>query len=136
MSMLWYGHKYGFVPDAEFHLLWHKCGHRYMSPRTSGRWNGRASTRLLDVFADELEKSGRDEECRVAHRKFLWQTSDAFSRLAFCVPQRLVARRRVVEGGESIPGTLDYMMTRWMMRDDVRHALHVESSPRNRGRTN
>ena len=34
MSMLWYGHKYGFVPDAEFHLLWHKCGDRYMSPRT------------------------------------------------------------------------------------------------------
>ena len=132
MSMLWYGHKYGFVPDAEFHLLWHKCGHRYMSPRTSGRWNGRASTRLLDVFADELEKSGRDEECRVAHRKFLWQTSDAFSqdwRFAFLNDLSLFGPAAVVEGGESIPGTLDYMMTRWMMRDDVRHALHVESSP-------
>jgi len=133
MSMLWYGHKYGFVPDAEFHLLWHKCGHRYVSPRASGRWSGRASTRLVDIFADELKKSGRDDdECRVAHRKFLWQTSDAFSqdwRFAFLNDLTLFGPAAVVEGGESIPGTLDYMMTRWMMRDDVRRALHVESSP-------
>ena len=27
------------------------------------------------------------------------------------------------------PGTLDYQMSQWMMRSDVRAALHVESSP-------
>ena len=28
-----------------------------------------------------------------------------------------------------VPGTLDYQMSQWMMRSDVRAALHVESSP-------
>ena len=30
---------------------------------------------------------------------------------------------------DDIPGTLDYQMSQWMMRSDVRAALHVESSP-------
>ena len=25
MDMLWYGHKYGFVPDQEYDLLWNTC---------------------------------------------------------------------------------------------------------------
>ena len=29
MDMLWYGHKYGFVPEADFDLLWNKCGRRH-----------------------------------------------------------------------------------------------------------
>ena len=36
MDMLWYGHKYGFVPDADYDLLWNKCGGRYASARASG----------------------------------------------------------------------------------------------------
>ena len=35
MDMLWYGHKYGFVPDADYDLLWNKCKGRYAHPRAA-----------------------------------------------------------------------------------------------------
>lgn len=132
MSMLWYGHKYGFVPEKEFSLLWHHCGHRYMSPFTRGEWTKTraSSTNLLKIFADEAK--GSSTECLLAHRKFLWQTSNGFSqdwRFSWLNDLTLFGPAAMAEGGEFVPGTLDYMMTQWMMRDDVRKALHVESSP-------
>ena len=33
MDMLWYGHKYGFVPDEDFDTLWNRCSVRYGHPR-------------------------------------------------------------------------------------------------------
>ena len=135
MSMLWYGHKYGFIPDKEFDLLWHQCEHRYASPLMRGEWSGaakRKSTSLLEIFADEVSKGKGSPECLVAHRKFLWQTSNGFSqdwRYAWLNDLTLFGPAAMAEGGEFVPGTLDYMMTQWMMRDDVRKALNVEKSP-------
>lgn len=132
MSMLWYGHKYGFVPENEYKLLWHHCGHRYMSPLTRREWTKTqaSSTNLLKIFADEAK--GSSKECLLAHRKFLWQTSNGFAqdwRFSWLNDLTLFGPAAMAEGGEFVPGTLDYMMTQWMMRDDVRKALHVESSP-------
>ena len=43
MDMLWYGHKYGFVPDDDFDLLWNTCNTRVRPVlRTAGRWTGQA----------------------------------------------------------------------------------------------
>lgn len=132
MDMLWYGHKYGFVTEQEFHTLWHKCKHRYTSPMSRGTWTKRtAKTSLLEVFGHVVDK-GTSEDCLVAHRKFLWQTSNGFSqdwRFAWLNDLTLFGPAALAEGGEEVPGTLDYMMTQWMRRDDVRKALHVETSP-------
>ena len=49
MDMLWYGHKYGFVPDKDFKLLWNECKLRYPMTRvTSGRW-GKKFAKLIEA---------------------------------------------------------------------------------------
>ena len=42
MDMLWYGHKHGFVPEADFDLLWNTCKVRYAHPMTRGKWTAEA----------------------------------------------------------------------------------------------
>eukprot|EP01043_Picozoa_sp_COSAG02_P058248 COSAG02_NODE_7218_length_3113_cov_1.506967_3_plen_99_part_00 len=37
MDMLWYSHKHGFVPDADYELLSKHCGARYPSPLSRGQ---------------------------------------------------------------------------------------------------
>ena len=41
MDMLWYGHKYGFVPEAEFDFLWNNCTTRSPSAHTLGKFGAK-----------------------------------------------------------------------------------------------
>ena len=143
MDMLWYGHKYGFVPDEDFDTLWNRCSVRYGHPRlttgtrakTRDGWKGDAarprvktpdgsgSFRALDAAIDP-------PECVAAHRRFLLATSDGFSqtwRNAWMNDLTLYGPSAVVR--DDVPGTLDFDMASWMRRADVRAALHVEESP-------
>lgn len=163
MDMLWYGHKYGFVPEADFDLLWNKCKLRYAHPLTRGQWTRDSAVRggwresvvgkvlIDDEAAAEVQgeedggeskakakwrqhrplDSKRDpHRCIAAHRRFLMASSDAFSqdwKLAWLNDLTLYGPSAAVRN--DMPGTLDFMMSQWMMREDVRQALHVEASP-------
>lgn len=50
MDMLWYSHKHGFVPDADYQLLSEHCGARYPSPLSRGRHT--ASSIVASGFRD------------------------------------------------------------------------------------
>ena len=50
MDMLWYSHKHGFVPDADYQLLSKDCGARYPSPLSRGRHT--ASSIVASGFRD------------------------------------------------------------------------------------
>ena len=174
MDMLWYGHKYGFVPEEDFDLMWNTCKMRYAAPLARGTWSGReageanenqvvssrstrARTRwgrgepvaevlLPDPDPDDdseedvarprrrrrrpLDKKRDDPRCVAAHRRFLLASSDAFSQdweRAWMNDLSLFGPAAAVRN--DIPGTLDYDMSTWMMRADVRKALHVEDAP-------
>lgn len=189
MDMLWYGHKHGFVPEADFDLLWNTCKVRYAHPMTRGRWSARGAERssqevgdsveggasteargawraevLLEEGAEEKQEegvhagyitgkqSGEDggakrktrmsggggevegvapprrrrrpldakkdpPACVAAHRRFLIASSDAFSqdwKLAWLNDLTLYGPSAAVRN--DIPGTLDYQMSQWMMR--------------------
>ena len=69
-------------------------------------------------------------KCVAARRRFRLSTSDGFSQTwehAWLNDLTLYGPSAAVR--DDIPGTLDYDMSRWMMRADVREALHVENSP-------
>ncbi len=135
MDMLWYGHKYGFVPDKDFKLLWNECKLRYPMTRvTSGRW-GKKFSKLIEAkrrdfsSSSEGSKSG-EKKCKVAHAKFLFSTSKAFSqdwRLAYINDLSLFGPSAVVDGAPE--GSLDYYTNEWMNRADVKKALHVDETP-------
>ena len=119
-----YGHKYGFVPDADFDLLWNQCGHRY--PR--GAADRGAPLRRTRAFAGLRGAASAD--CIAAERRFLMATSDGFSQtwpqafvndVSLYGPSALVSYTR--------KGSLNYRMAAWLNRPDVRAALHVEDSP-------
>lgn len=141
MDMLWYGHKYGFVPDDDFDVLWNTCKVRYGHVLGAGTW-----TKTRDGFSEatrhprvlshdgtskrllDFEKDAPD--CVAAHRRFLLATSDGFSQEwthAWINDLTLYGPAAVVRN--DVPGTLDHDMSTWMNRADVRAALHVEESP-------
>ena len=126
MDMLWYGHKYGFVPDKDFELLWHECKLRYPITRmTSGRWGKKFEEKGKIWDWDSYNK-----KCKVAHAKFLFSTSKAFSqdwRLAYINDLSLFGPSAVVEGAPE--GSLDYYTNKWMNRADVKKALHIDERP-------
>jgi cathepsin A (carboxypeptidase C) len=112
MDMLWYGHKHGFVPDDDFELLYHDCGSR--APR------GAAPTLAL----------AENATCLAAHRKFLLTTSKSFSQTwaeAFVNDVSLFGPAALVSFDQ--PGSLNYAQAQFLMRADVKEALHVASSP-------
>ena len=142
MDMLWYGHKYGFVPDDDFDVLWNTCKVRYGHVLSAGTW-----TKTRDGFSEAarhprvLSHDGTSKrrnldfeldapECVAAHRRFLLATSDGFSQEwthAWINDLTLYGPAAVVRN--DVPGTLDHDMSTWMNRADVRAALHVEESP-------
>lgn len=133
MDMLWYGHKYGFVPEADFDLLWNECGRRYAHPLARGHWaaagaiSGAARKSRTPPQPDNASKS---PECVAAERRFLLATSNAFSqewKHAWMNDLTLYGPAAIV--GFDAPGSLNWKMAQWMMRDDVRAALHVEHAP-------
>jgi len=132
MDMLWYAHKYGLVPDSDFELLWNNCSYRHPSflsqgnwLRTEGHWSaGRSHPTMSHLKPAEVE------QCKVAHRRFLASSSRAISQdwpLAWLNDLTLYGPAALVAFDQ--PGSLNFMMASWMMRDDVRRALHVDGAP-------
>jgi serine carboxypeptidase-like clade 1 len=125
MDMLWYSHKHGFVPDADYTLLTQKCGARYPTPLAAGRHTDAAKA------AAPLFTMGRQsQECVAAHRRFLASTSKGISQdwpHAWLNDLTLYGPAAVV--GSDQKGSLNYALAQYMMRADVKAALHVTESP-------
>ncbi|CAE7648346.1 CTSA, partial [Symbiodinium pilosum] len=127
MDMLWYAHKHGFVPDADFEYLWNNCSARHPSFLSRGLW--RRSAGRWEATSLSLA-SGSDEKCKLLNRQFLATTSRGLSqgwKKAYINELNLFSDASALDW--ELPGTLNYYTAQWMMRADVKKALHVESSP-------
>jgi cathepsin A (carboxypeptidase C) len=119
-----YGHKNGFVPDAEYDFLWNNCSSRFPVDLARGVWGAAA------VESARRRKSSDDPACVLANRKFQAQTSRGFSQdwsLAWINDLTLYGPAAVVPFTQ--PGSLNYLCAQYMMQDSVKAALHLESSP-------
>jgi len=128
MDMLWYAHKHGFVPDSDFDYLWNNCSARHPSFLARGHWR-RSAGRWEAKIAPSLA-SASDEKCKLLNRQFLATTSRGLSqgwKKAYINELNLFSDASALDW--SLPGTLNYYTAQWMMRADVKAALHVESSP-------
>jgi cathepsin A (carboxypeptidase C) len=126
MDMLWYGHKYGFVPDEQFHFLWNNCSARAPNQLSTGSWSGASP----GYKGFKLDTSAMSPDCKTAHRLFLTQTSRGFSqewKLAWLNDLTLYGPSAIV--GWDAPGSLNYMTAAYMNRQDVRTALNLGESP-------
>lgn len=133
MDMLWYAHKYGFVPDADFHFLRQNCSFRKPSFLARGHW-----LREAGRWAVPRERGGGampslpgalEERCNVAQRRFLATTSRGLSQSwkgAYVNELDLFTDAAALDF--TLPDTLNYYNAQWMMRPDVRAALHVDSA--------
>ena len=124
MDMLWYGHKYGFVPEADFDLLWNKCGRRHAHPLSAGEWRGRAPVRRAS------SSSSSSPACDAAYRRFLASTSRGFSQgwsHAYINDVSLYGYSALVSW--DAVGSENWHQKQYLQRDDVKAALHVEASP-------
>ena len=147
MDALWYSNKHGLVAPEDFRLLWNECGFRTKNARAKhlsrgrwhrdssvpGAWRGwdddRHDARVIGSTEDFFNKN-LSPACVAAYRRFRLSTSDGFSqswRLAWLNDLTLYGPAAIV--ADDVPGTLDYDMAQWMRREDVRRALHVDSSP-------
>ena len=155
MDSVWYSAKYGLIPDAEFDLLWNQCKLRQPNIMMQGGkyavWE-RIKQHVLDNhyldlahpdtnLADEDVKAiirkairkvvhhpGDDfvggGKCNLAYRKFLMSTSHGLSQ---GWPQLYIDDYSFFG-----PGGFDQEdedMATYMMREDVREALHVADAP-------
>mmetsp|Transcript_31157 Transcript_31157/g.58456 ORF Transcript_31157/g.58456 Transcript_31157/m.58456 type:complete len:534 (+) Transcript_31157:42-1643(+) len=127
MDMLWYAHKHGLVPDGDFDFLWNNCSARSPSFLAQGHW--RRSNGRWEAARPSLSE-GADAKCKLLHRQFLATTSRGLSQgwqKAYINELDLFTDASALDW--SLPGTLNYYTAQWMMRDDVKKALHVDSSP-------
>lgn len=118
-----YGHKNGFVPDSEFDFLWNNCSSRFPVSLARGAWGTVAQE-------EQTLNAETSAACTLANRKFLAQTSRGFSQnwpLAWINDLTLFGPAAVVPFTQ--PGSLNYMTAQYMMRADVKAALHLEQSP-------
>jgi len=132
MDMLWYAHKNGLVPDADYNFLYHNCSHRYPSfmargswKREEGRWAATQSSERATLRDSDLELS-----CTIAHRRFLATTSRGISQSwdnAYINELDLFSVSAALDWSQ--PGNEDSYQAQWLNRPDVRKALHVESAP-------
>jgi cathepsin A (carboxypeptidase C) len=149
MDMLWYGHKYGFVPDQEYDLLWNTCQVRSPAFLSKGKWawgQGQSASTIVELkkqFTNEHTLAKQQErfakvnngakmspECTIAYRKYLASSSKGFSQgwinayinnLSLYGPSALVSF--------DLPGSLNYQTATYMQRADVQKALHVDTGP-------
>jgi len=149
MDSLWYGWKYGLVDDQVFDLLWNKCGVRKPNLMTQGgvhlvaaklnkhlkemqsskkmdqkQLKEYAHKMLQDLKADPGPKFNHmDDECKLANYKFMMSSSKGLSQSwgdLYIDDYSLFA---------PVSSQEDIDMGVYMMRDDVRKALHVEEAP-------
>ena len=136
MDMLWYAHKYGLVPDAEFDFLWNTCRTRAPSAVGAGEWRAEASVaghvRVRPTrrsYATATSPADQDN-CTIAYRKFLVSSSKAISQdwdLQYI--NELSYYSPAAPFRWDVPYTLNGRTAAYMNRDDVKKALHVETAP-------
>jgi len=130
-DMLWYAHKHGLVPDADFDFLWNKCSRRHPGFLSRGAWKreeGRWITSPSKTTV--LEDASLELRCKIADRRFIATTSKGISQSwdgAYINELDLFAEAAALDW--SLPGTENFYNAQWMNRQDVRKALHLESSP-------
>jgi len=149
MDQLWYSGKYGLIDEAVFDTLWNKCGIRSPSIQARGghfktaaalnklmqeakpknvEEKRRLAHRLLaetktTVIAGGVEPDNLSKECSLAMRKFWWSSSHALSQGwgdLYIDDYSLFA---------PVTSKEDEDMATYMMRADVRQALHTEQAP-------
>jgi len=132
MDMLWYAHKHGFIPDADFNFLWNNCSSRHPSFLSRGQWQ-RQEGRWASTSRATLRETGDlalDAKCKLAKRRFLATTSQGISQ---SWPHSYINELSIFSDAAavdwSLPGTLNFFTAQWMNRADVKRALHVEESP-------
>ena len=155
MDDLWYGHKYGLVDDDIYDLLWNHCDIRtpnLLSSRHGSldmlrmKWNRQLmeledlserrqkAFELVNDLVDYKEVSKRsrnvgqtsqddDDKCQLAYRKFLLSSSKGLSQSWRDLYIDDYSLFSPIDNGE------EDAMGVYMMRDDVKAALHVEQSP-------
>jgi len=132
MDMLWYAHKHGFVPDADFDFLYNNCSSRYPSFLSRGSWKREESRWAASPPQERplLRDSALETSCKVAHRRFIATTSKGISQGwdgAYINELDLFTDAAALDW--SLPGSEDYYTAQWMNSPEVRKALHVESAP-------
>ena len=118
MDALWYSHKYGLVPDADFDLLWNKCRTRLGSALAMSSQEERKQ-RLQNPGPNFVGTN----ECKMAFRKFLMSSSGGLSQSwneFYIDDYSLFAPATNLE---------DIQMAAYLNRPDVRAALHVTEAP-------
>lgn len=133
MDGIWYGHKYGFVPDADFDLLWNKCGARHPASLARGKWEARAAASKVTgakvqaaAIPEKLRIANPSPDCTLAMRHFLATTSKAFSQ---DWDKAWIDDYFLYGAGGDIPNIEMFQFGSWMLREDVKKALHVDDAP-------
>eukprot|EP00501_MAST-03F_sp_TOSAG23-6_P000911 GSMAST32.ASY1.ANO1.947.1 assembled CDS len=111
MDMLWYAHKHGFVPD--FDLLWNKCRARHPPPLVLGTVKGKGNA----DSRGRMQMSVWSEECLIAKRKYMLQSSMAFSQVwdhAWINNLSLYGPGSPGDVSFDQPGSLNYMTLQFM----------------------
>ncbi len=140
MDMLWYAHKNSLVTDDVYTFLTTECGATHPSPLAAGSWVARraavgssAPSRVVPRARGGLRlgaAAASSPNCTAAMRRYLLSSSSGVSQeweLAFINELSLYSPR--AEFRFDIPGSLNYRTAQWMMRSDVRKALHVDGAP-------
>jgi serine carboxypeptidase-like clade 1 len=139
---LWYGHKYGLVDDDIYDLLWNHCQARAPNLMHKGgvhkvfqslnqelknmeddQERAQKAKQHFDQLADGGPNMIQSDECQVAFRKFLMSASKGLSQSwedLYIDDYSLFAPVSNLE---------DEQMAAYMMRPDVKAALHVTESP-------
>jgi len=132
MDMLWYAHKHGFVPDADYEFLANNCSHTFPAfiarghwKRQQGRWAAREASAVQPLLSAEESK-----QCTVLQRRFLATTSKGLSQswdASYINELDLFTDAAALDW--ALPGTENYYNAQYMSSPEVRKALHVEDAP-------
>lgn len=132
MDMLWYSHKYGLVPEVEYHLLSATCGYSDPHPLAAGAWHAHPSGggRVSATRPPAALAPGAPTECLAAHRRYLLSTSRGLSQdwpLAYINELSLYSPA----GPErfDLEGSWNYRTAKFMNDPRTRKALHVWDAP-------
>jgi len=145
MNSIWYANKYGLMDEEVYDLLWNKCNVRELRnlmpqgglsnviARLNEELRQISDLKERELKAHELyhdvvlnrafAQTGDSDECTIALRKFMLSSSHGLSQSwgdLYIDDYSLFAPVSSLE---------DEQMADYMMRADVRKALHVEEAP-------